>query len=125
MKKIIFILLLVLSGCVDTDIDTPLIVEDGDVLPPEICENLDQVIVIKKTGCPACAIAIPKLEALEIENNWEFVYYNTAIEKERNELLSLGFAPRYVPTIIVDCKVYAGALEKEKYKELITNWLVA
>ena len=119
MKKIIFglILLLILSGCVN--VDTPIIVKDGDVLPSDICNKLDKVVVVEKTGCPACAVAIPKLEALEQELGKEFVYYDVAIEDERNELLSLGFAPSHVPAVVVDCKVHIGALSKEKYREII------
>ena len=116
MKYYLFILLLVLSGCVEIE---TIVVRDGDVLPAKICNGLDNVIVIHKTGCPACAIAVPKLEELEEELDKEFVYYNTAIEKERNDLLALNFVPSHVPTIIVDCKVYSGILDKGRYKELI------
>jgi thiol-disulfide isomerase/thioredoxin len=128
MKKLILVvLLLILSGCIPDGVDviTPVIVSDGDVLSEELCKNLDAVVVIEKTGCPACAMAIPRLEALEEELGLEFDYYNTAIDKERTALLALGFVPTHVPTIIVDCNVYAGALSKEKYEELISEWLVA
>ncbi len=122
-KTILVGLLFLLAGCVE--VETPLIMEDGDVLPNNICSKLDKVIVIEKTGCPACTIALPRLEELEKENNWKFDYYNIAVEEERNKLLSLGFVSRYVPTLIADCKIYSGVLEKEKYKEIIEKWLTA
>lgn len=118
MKKIILMVLLVLlAGCVE--IKSPLILDDRNVLPQEICKNINGIIVMHKTGCPACAVALPRLEELEKEVDKQFKYYNLAVEKERNELMALGFIPRYVPTIIVDCKVYSGALEKEEYGEII------
>lgn len=128
MKKLILVvLLLIFSGCIPDNIDivTPVIVSDGDVLSQDLCENLDTVVIIEKTGCPACAMAIPRLEVLEEELGLEFDYYDTAVAEERTALLTLGFVPTHVPTIVVDCKVYGGALSKEKYKELISEWLVA
>ncbi|GAJ24394.1 unnamed protein product, partial [marine sediment metagenome] len=106
----------------DVDVVTPIYVNDGDVLSDDLCKGLDKVVVVEKTGCPACAVAVPRLEELEKELGKEFVYINVAIEEERNELLLLGFVPRYVPTVVIDCVVYGGALEKERYKELIEAW---
>lgn len=125
MKKIILavFLLFFLSGCVD--VESPLIVEDGDVLPYNICNKLDEVLVISKTGCPACAVAVPILEELEEEIGEEFLHLNMAVDEDRNKLLGYGFVSKYVPTVIVDCKVYAGALEKERYRTIIEQWLVA
>ena len=121
-KLILLVILLFLSGCVE--VETPTIVKNGDVLPENICKNLDNVIVIEKTGCPACATALPRLEQLEEELGKEFLYLNTAIDKERTELLALGFVPTHVPAVVINCKVYTGALSKNKYKELIEEWLV-
>ena len=95
-------------------------VGDGDIIPDESCEFIgNQVWVITKTGCVHCGKIFPILEEIEQEKNLEFKYINTAIEEQRNELLELGFIPQYVPSVVIDGKVYAGALNKEKYLELI------
>lgn len=112
------IILILLNGCIPK-IETPIVVDDGDVLPENICGKLNNVIVVHKTGCPGCAVALPRLQELEKETGEKFLYYNVAVEKERNELMALGFIPRRVPTIISKCNVYTKILTKEEYKNLL------
>ena len=50
--------------------------------------------------------------------NVEFKYYNLAIKEQREELMRFGFIPQYVPSVIINCKVYSGAYSKERYLEL-------
>lgn len=122
MIKIMLVLLLLLSGCAgltDLEVETPIVIDEGIVLPENICKSLNEPIIIHKTGCPACAVAIPIIQELEKELGKEFIYYNVAVEEERNELMALGFVPRYVPTIVVDCKVHTGALSREEFRELL------
>lgn len=120
MKKIFLLLvLLLLSGCGGVDLNL-ILVEDGDVLPPNICDNIkDRIIVIHKTGCPACGIALPILEEIEEEYDVSFEYYNTAVPKERDELLKLEFITKHVPALIYECNVYEGALAKENYLKVL------
>ena len=80
---------------------------------------LDKVIVIHKTGCPSCAIALPILEQIEKDNNMTFYYYNVFIQAQLTEVTSLNIIPEYVPTVIIYGKVYVGAKTKEQYEAAI------
>lgn len=100
--------------------DTFVYVDDLKDIPENACNEIGKEIwVVEKTGCPACAKAIPILEEIEKENNLKFKYVNLAIAEERDKLLALGFIPTAVPAFIVNCKVHEGALSKESYLELL------
>lgn len=95
-------------------------VGDGDNVPNDACDIIgDKVLVVTKTGCPACAKIEPILKEIESEVNLEFEYVNTAKTPQRDKLLEMGFIPIYVPSVIINCKVHSGALEKEEYLELL------
>ena len=116
---LILLILLFVAGCggVNTNL---VMVKDGDTLPQNICKDLDnRVIVVHKTGCPACAIALPILQEIEKEKGLKFEYYNTMIAEEREALLKLNFVTQHVPALVYKCKVYEGALDKEKYLEIL------
>lgn len=102
------------------DSNSVVIVNDQEMIPEKACNEIkDEILVIIKTGCPACAKAEPILKEIEEEKNLKFIYINTAIEEQRSELIKLGFVPEGVPAFIVNCKVHLGALSKEKYLELL------
>lgn len=92
---------------------------DGATVPAEICATINKVTIISREGCPACGIALPRLEELEQELNMQFKYYDTSIIEDAQEIKDKGLIPQYVPTVIINCKVYIGALEKEEYRNLI------
>lgn len=96
------------------------IVNDNEMIPEEACAKLnDQILVVLKTGCAGCSKVEPILKEIEEEENLEFKYFNVAIKEQSNELMSMGFVPQYVPSIVVDCKVYSGPLSKERYLQIL------
>lgn len=101
-------------------INKVIIIDKGDTIPEKICGEIkNQVIVIYKTGCPGCAVAVPILQEIEKEQNLNFNYINVAEEQGRRELLRIGLVPRWVPTVLVNCNVYVGPLRKEEYAQII------
>lgn len=80
---------------------------------------LDKVIVIHKTGCPSCAIALPILQQIEKDNNMTFYYYDVFIPAQLTAVTSLNIIPEYVPTVIIYGKVYVSARTKEQYEAAI------
>ena len=92
---------------------------DGAIIPSNLCAQIPEVIVIHREGCSACAIALPRLEELEQELEMEFKYYDSSIIEDAQEIRDKGLIPQYVPTVIINCKVFIGALSKEQYKSLI------
>ena len=97
-----------------------IIIDKGDKIPEKICSEIkNQVIVIWKTGCPGCSVAIPILQEIEKEQNLNFNYINVAEEQGRRELLRIGLVPRWVPTVLVNCAIYVGPLKKEEYEQII------
>jgi thiol-disulfide isomerase/thioredoxin len=113
----VIILLLILSKQQGTNI----MLKDGTVLDNATCARLEKVIVIHEAGCPACAVALPRLRELEQELNLSFSYYDIAINKDREKIVSLGVIPVAVPTLVANCKVYVGAKSKEEFKSIITS----
>ena len=95
------------------------LLQDGFVLPEAKCHNINKVAVIYGAGCPHCAVALPRLRQLEQELNMSFTYYDLAIGKDKETILSLGLIPEGVPTAIINCKVYVGVRDKEEYKQAI------
>ena len=80
---------------------------------------LDKVIVIHKTGCPSCAVALLILRQIEQENNLTFYYYDVYIPSQLAEVTKLNIIPEDVPTVIIYGKVYVGARTKEQYEAAI------
>lgn len=122
MKKLILIILLIpilISACSKSNI---LIVNDGDILPNKICNNLDNnVLIIHETGCSACAVAVPRIRMVEKELRKTYQYIDLAIPKDRDYLLNKSFTTLKIPTLIVDCKVYIGTKTDEVYKSILEN----
>ena len=104
-----------ISGCATEDGDITL--SDGMVIPAGQCSSRgieDAVVVFYSPGCPACERALPELEELADEmpdDDFRFINLGT----DREELDKLGLVPVYVPTVVIDCKVYVGARTKEEY----------
>lgn len=92
------------------------LLEDGMIIPETRCKAIPEVCVIHGAGCPACAIALPRLKELEQELGMNFSYYDLAIADERQKVLSLGIIPKAIPTVVIRCKVYVGVRSKEEYK---------
>lgn len=124
---IIIISLFFISGCAvhpnnpsDGNQSGSILLKDGTIIDNIACAKLDKVIVIHEAGCPACATALPRLRELEQELNTNFTYYDLAIDKDKEEVLSMNLIPVSIPVIIVNCKVYVGAKSKEEFKSIIT-----
>ncbi len=97
-----------------------IIVNDGDIISDCAERGIeDKILVIHKEGCPACAIAIPRLEELENELNMDFDFYDLAVNEDIEEVLKIGVVPTHIPAVVIDCKVHIGVLTKEQYKNLI------
>ncbi|MFQ6020606.1 MAG: hypothetical protein ACE5J4_01135 [Candidatus Aenigmatarchaeota archaeon] len=94
----------------------------GVIIPDDVCSYRgikNNVIVIYKTGCGACAIAVPILEELDNELDVNFEFYDLAVQEGRNKVDELKIIPYYVPTVIINCKAYVGLFTKEQYKSFI------
>jgi glutaredoxin len=85
---------------------------DGSIVPEPTCSKIDRVIAIGRTGCPHCAIAESRLKELEQEFDMEFKYYNLAISEDAQEVKEFGLIVQFVPSIIINCKVYIGKIIK-------------
>lgn len=125
MKKIflflMFIAVLVIIGFFAFMLQkTPqIILTDGSNVPPSNCLKIPEVVIIEKQGCPACAIAVPRLEELEKELGKEFKYYDLSVIEEAQQVKELGLIAQFVPTVVIKCKVFVGVKTKEEYKEAL------
>lgn len=95
------------------------ILVDGAEIPITTCSRIPKVTTIYREGCPACGVSIPRLEELEKELDMDFKYYDLAIGEDVQEVRDLGLIVQFVPSVIINCKVYIGARTKEQYKEYI------
>lgn len=95
------------------------LLQDGVILPETKCQEINKVTMIHSTGCPHCAVALPRLQELEQELNMTFTYYDLAVDEDKEKVLLLGLIPESVPTTIINCKVYVGVRSKEEYQEAI------
>ncbi|MBW2965771.1 hypothetical protein KY342_01555 [Candidatus Woesearchaeota archaeon] len=106
-----------------TDNQTQIItVKNGDIIPDDVCIQRgikNKVIMIYKQGCPACSIAIPRLEEVERDLDLKFEYLDLSESEDVQRLLEIGIISQYVPTLLADCKVYVGVLPKEDYKNIV------
>lgn len=119
MKKLLMLLvLLLISGCSNSDI---FIVNEGVIIPNSVCDNLDNNILIYQTGCSACALAIPRIDEVQKELNFEIKYVNLADPEQRVYLDEKQFTTLKVPTLIHNCNVYIGAKSTEEYREILKN----
>jgi len=98
-----------------------LILVDGVVVPSNICSKIPEVVVIYKNGCPACAVAVPRLQELEQELGKNFKYYDLSITSDAQEVKEKGLLVQFVPSVIIKCKVYVGVRNKEEYKSAIVS----
>ena len=105
-------------------VETPTIyIQESTEISRDICaaKGLEgKVLVIHRTGCGACAIAVPILEELEAEfPDVEFEFLNTVVEEDGERMVEIGVIPYYVPTTVLDCHALIGAQSKETYQELL------
>lgn len=94
---------------------------DGEEIPMTTCVKLNRVTLIGKEGCPHCAIAESRLKELEQELGMEFKYYDLARGEDAQEVKEFNLIVQFVPSVIIDCKVYVGVRDKEQYKKYIQN----
>ncbi len=92
---------------------------DGGTVPSDICKNVPEVTVIHKEGCPACAIALPILQELEKELNITFNYYDLAVSEDVIKVGDMKLPVQYIPTVIINCKVFIGIKDKDAYKQAL------
>lgn len=98
-----------------------IVLEDGSILPPKICQELGEIVVIHEAGCPACAIAVPRIQEIEREVGVKVTYFDLAIDEDKNKILTKELIPVAVPTVLIKCKAYVGVRNKEEYLKLITG----
>lgn len=122
MKKFILIVLLIpilMSACSKSDL---VLLSDGDVLPKNICENLDNnVIIVHETGCSACAVSLPRIRGIEKTLRKTYQYIDLAIPQERDYMLNKSFSVLHIPTLIVDCKAYVGTKTDKEFMDILQN----
>ena len=108
-----------MSACSKSNL---LIVNDGDILPEDICNNLENnIIIIHETGCSACSVALPRIRIIERELGKTYKYIDLAVPEDRGYLLNQSFTTLHIPTLIADCKVYVGTRTDEVYKSILEN----
>lgn len=129
---LIFVFLVAVSGCLDKSevrngtSNSVFMLEKNGNLPAEVCENYelkDRVVVIESKYCGVCKIAVPRLREIEQELNMSFVYFDIAKKEELSQLVELGLAPQYTPTVLIGCEVLIGARSKEEYEQKIRVFL--
>lgn len=99
-------------------------IQKSGIIPNDVCINAgikNSMIVIHKTGCPACQEVLPFLYELETEMGLTFEYINIATP-EAQRLTEMGIMPYYVPTVILGCNAYVGSHSKEQYKGFIDEF---
>lgn len=99
---------------------TVILISDGSVLDYNDCLERginNKVLVLHTHGCPACGVAVPILEELAEEIDYEFEFIELSTNKER--AFELGIIPTHVPTTLIKCKAYTGAKTKEEFRSLI------
>ncbi len=99
----------------------PIILSDGMTLAKDQCASRgieDMVVVFYETGCPACEQAVPVLREIEKDIPGKgFRFLNLMNDRESVE--ELGLVPSYVPTVVINCRVYVGVRAKEQYLSYI------
>ncbi|MGB2762651.1 MAG: thioredoxin family protein [Minisyncoccales bacterium] len=83
----------------------------------------DKIIVLESTYCSACKIVIPRLEELEKELGVEIIYLNLSEKDDQDRAKEFKIWPKWTPTVLIGGEVLIGAYSKEKYKEVIENFL--
>jgi thiol-disulfide isomerase/thioredoxin len=97
-----------------------ILLSEGTLLDHSDCvarEVDDKVVVFHSDGCPACAVAVPRLEELQGEIDYGFEFIDLSSDRER--ALELGLVPTHIPTVLIRCRAYVGARTKEEYRSLI------
>ena len=115
------------SGCTqshdsNTQTNETIVLSDDMILDDAVCAARgirNEVVAFYSPGCPACAVAIPRLKEIEKELNMTFEYVDVSSGQER--ILELGLVPAKIPTVIIDCRVYVGTRTKEEYRNLIAG----
>ncbi len=118
-------MMVLISGCISpgNGNNETIYIDIGDVIPDAVCTARvikDRVLVIHKTGCMACDVALPRLREVEQELGMNFEYINTVEAEGFERLEELKIMPYRVPTVLIKCKAYA-VLTKDEYKALITG----
>ncbi len=99
---------------------TMIILKDGTLLEYNDCVARgvnDKVVVFHSVKCPACGIAVPRLEELDNETDHEFEFIE--LSTNVNRAYELGLMPELIPTVLIKCKAYVGVRTKEEYRNLI------
>ena len=110
---------ILMSACSKSDIA---LVNDGDVLPDKICENLESnVVIIHETGCSACAVSLPRIRGIEKTLRKTYQYVDLAIPQERDYMLNKSFTVLHVPTLFVNCKAYVGTKTDKEFMDILQN----
>ncbi|MDD5651314.1 MAG: hypothetical protein PHF86_13020 [Candidatus Nanoarchaeia archaeon] len=119
MKKVLILLILtiLIAGCSNNN--GPLVINDGDIIPNNVCNNLDDIVVVYQTGCSACALALPRIDVVKKELNLDIKFVNLADLEQRKYLEENKFTTLHVPTLIYKCKVYVGAKSTEEYRGIL------
>jgi len=117
---VLIIIIAVVATVMGLQTNSDIVLNDGTVIPDNVCEERgikDTVVVFHSNGCPACAIAVPRLEQLEKELDYEFEFINIAVRQDK--VVELGLVPTKIPTVVIKCKAYVGAKSTEEYRSLI------
>lgn len=101
-------------------VQTPdIYVQESMDIQADICsaKGIDgKVLIIHKTGCPACAVAVPRVEALLEEfPDIEAEILDLADSGDVERMKEIGVIPYYVPTIVIDCYAMVGVHSEEEY----------
>ncbi|MCK4453938.1 hypothetical protein KAU51_01140 [Candidatus Parcubacteria bacterium] len=83
----------------------------------------NKIILLESKHCRACKVVVPRLQEIERELGPEIIYLDLSKEEDRNRAKEFKIWPKWTPTVLIGCDVLIGAYSKEKYKEVIENFL--
>jgi len=97
-----------------------IILKDGLALDDDVCAAKgisDQVTVYHSTDCGACKATVPVLKEIESASGKRFEFIE--ITANRDRMMQLGMMPEFIPTVIINCKVYVGYRTKDQFLNLL------
>jgi thiol-disulfide isomerase/thioredoxin len=116
---VVVVIAIILFFIIVLNKSSEVILVDGAEIPTLTCAQIPEVSVIYREGCPACAVAIPRIQELEQELNIEVGYYDLAVVEDAQKIKELELIVQFVPSIIINCKVHIGAKSKEEFRQYI------
>lgn len=84
----------------------------------------NKILFLVSRYCPKCKKVKPVIEKLVKDEELELYYepLDLTYSFDRKQLENYNIEVQFVPTLIVDCRVYVGAKEPEQYQDIIKTF---